>query len=58
VVYRPVDFAGVAAVMGVPAVDDVAGLRHALSSRGDGPRLVDARIDPSAYRHVIRTIRG
>jgi acetolactate synthase-1/2/3 large subunit len=44
--------------MGVPAVDDVAGLRHALSSRGDGPRLVDARIDPSAYRHVIRTIRG
>ena len=58
--YRPVDFAGVASSMGVPAtaVDDVAGLRRALSSPGTGPRLVDARIDPSAYRHVIRAIRG
>jgi hypothetical protein len=50
----------VASAMGVPSTiaDDVAGLRRALSSPGNGPHLVDARIDPSAYRHVIRTIRG
>jgi acetolactate synthase-1/2/3 large subunit len=58
--YRPVDFAGVATAMGVPgtAVDDVAELTAALAQPGRGPRLVDARIDPSAYAHVIRTIRG
>ena len=58
--YRPVDFAGVASAMGVPgvAVTDVGGLRAALARPGAGPRLVDARIDPAAYPHVIRTIRG
>lgn len=58
--YRPVDFAGVATAMGVPgtAVEDVDSLRRALARPGDGPRLVDARIDPSAYPHVIRAIRG
>jgi acetolactate synthase-1/2/3 large subunit len=58
--YGPVDFAGVAAAMGVPgvAVDDVDGLRRALAQPGSGPRLIAARIDPTAYRHVIRTIRG
>ena len=58
--YRPVDFAGVATAMGVPgvAVEDVAGLKAALAQPGSGPRLVDARIDPAAHPHVIRTIRG
>lgn len=58
--YRPIDFAGVATAMGVPgtAVEDVAELRAALAQPRTGPRLVDARIDPSAYAHVIRTIRG
>lgn len=58
--YRPVDFAGVATAMGVPGtvVDDADSLRRALARPGGGPRLVDARIDASAYRHVIRTIRG
>jgi thiamine pyrophosphate-dependent acetolactate synthase large subunit-like protein len=60
VAYRPVDFAGVATAMGVPGatVDDVAQLRRALEQPGQGPRLIDARIDPGAYPHVIRTIRG
>ena len=58
--YRAVDFAGIATAMGVPgvAVEDVAGLEAALAQPGAGPRLVDARVDPSAYPHVIRTIRG
>jgi acetolactate synthase-1/2/3 large subunit len=58
--YSPVDFAAVASGMGVPGVlvEDVAGLRTALAEPGSGPRLVDARIDPTAYPHVIRTIRG
>jgi acetolactate synthase I/II/III large subunit len=60
VAYRPVDFAGVATAMGVPGatVDDVAQLRRALEQPGQGPRLIDVRIDPGAYPHVIRTIRG
>jgi acetolactate synthase-1/2/3 large subunit len=58
--YRPIDFAGVATAMGVPGVvaEDAGGLKAALAQPGDGPRLVDARIDPSAYPHVIRAIRG
>jgi acetolactate synthase-1/2/3 large subunit len=58
--YGAVDFAAAATALGVPgtAVDDADGLRRALSAPGRGPRLVDARIDPAAYPHVIRTIRG
>lgn len=58
--YRPVDFAAVATAMGVPGTvaTDAAGLAAALSRPGAGPRLVDARIDPAAYPHVIATIRG
>jgi acetolactate synthase-1/2/3 large subunit len=58
--YGAVDFAGVAAAIGLPGrvVEDVRGLRDALASTPDGPLLVDARIDPSAYPHVIRVTRG
>jgi acetolactate synthase I/II/III large subunit len=58
--YRTVDFAGIATAMGVPGVEveDVPKLEAALAQPGAGPRLVDARVDPSAYPHVIRTIRG
>jgi acetolactate synthase-1/2/3 large subunit len=58
--YRGSDFAAVAAAMGVPGtlVEDATALKTALAQPGSGPRLVDARIDPSAYPHVIRTIRG
>jgi acetolactate synthase-1/2/3 large subunit len=58
--YGGVDFAGVAAAMGLPSrvVENVEGLRDALASTPEGPLLVDARIDPSGYPHVMRTTRG
>ncbi|MDT7706863.1 MAG: acetolactate synthase large subunit [Pseudonocardiales bacterium] len=60
VTYQATDFAAVAVAMGVPGVvaDSVDGLRRALESPARGPLVVDARIDPGSYRHVIRTIRG
>lgn len=58
--YGPVDFVAVAAGMGVPgsAVRDADGLFDALTGDHRGPRLVDAHIDPAAYTHIIRSIRG
>jgi acetolactate synthase I/II/III large subunit len=58
--YAGVDFATVAAGLGVPgrAVSDVAQLRAALTTSGSGPLLVDARIDPSGYPHVLNVTRG
>ena len=58
--YGAVDFAAVARAMGIPATvaQDVDGLRAALEPSSAGPRLVDARIDPSGYPHVIRETRG
>lgn len=60
ITYRATDFAAVAVAMGVPGVvvDDINGLRRALASSAGGPLVVDARIDPASYHHVIRTIRG
>jgi acetolactate synthase-1/2/3 large subunit len=58
--YRPVDFARAAAAFGLDAVaaDDRAGLARALTGSWDRPRLIDARIDPSPYRDIIRATRG
>ncbi|WP_370326541.1 thiamine pyrophosphate-binding protein [Euzebya sp.] len=58
--YHPTDFAAVAQGMGVPgvAVRDVDALRRAVADPAPGPRLVDARVDPSGYRHVIAVTRG
>ncbi|NMH96411.1 thiamine pyrophosphate-binding protein [Pseudonocardia acidicola] len=58
--FTPVDFAAVAAAMGVPAAvaDDAGGVRAALARAGDGPFLLDARIDPAGYRHIIEVSRG
>jgi acetolactate synthase-1/2/3 large subunit len=60
--YGPVDFATLAEGMGIPGflAHDGDSLRDALGSetRAPGPRLVDARVDPAAYRHVITAIRG
>jgi acetolactate synthase I/II/III large subunit len=61
--YGPIDFAAIARAMGVEAVvaDSPATLNDAAqrsSTMSSGPLLVDARIDPSGYPHVIRTIRG
>lgn len=60
VTYTPTDFAAVAVAMGVPGVvaRSVDELRGALEPERRGPLLVDTRIDPGLYRHVIRTIRG
>ncbi len=55
-----VDFAGVARSMGIPArtADDYEGVRAALQTAGPGPFLLDARIDPASYRHLISVSRG
>ena len=58
--FDPVDFAGVAAAMGVPAAtadrpDDV---RAALGRAPAGPFLLDARVDPAGYRHLLSVSRG
>jgi len=60
VTYGAVDFAGVATAMGVPGtvVTELDGLRAALAATGSGPCLLDARIDPAVYPHVMRATRG
>lgn len=60
VAFGAIGFAGVADAMGVPGtvVTDLAGLRDALGRTASGPSLVDARIDPAGYPHVMRTTRG
>ncbi|MGQ0576481.1 MAG: thiamine pyrophosphate-binding protein [Pseudonocardia sp.] len=58
--YRPVDFAAVAAAMGVPAATatDAAEVDAALRATGPGPFLLDAKIDPASYRHLLAVTRG
>jgi acetolactate synthase-1/2/3 large subunit len=58
--FRPVDYAQVAAAMGLDAaVVTTAAEATAVLSRGwDRPRLVDARIDPSSYAPLIAVTRG
>ena len=58
--FGAVDFAQLAAATGLASqvAYDVPGLRLALAPLESGPRLIDARIDPSSYPHVIRTTRG
>lgn len=60
--YREVDYAGVARAFGVAghAVDDAAALdaRLAESLADDAPTVLDVRIDPAHYPHVLRTVRG
>lgn len=58
--YRTTDFAALAETMGVAgtiarSADEVS---DALTGPWDRPRLIDARIDPSHYRHLIRVTRG
>jgi acetolactate synthase I/II/III large subunit len=58
--FDAVDFAAVATAMGVPAAtaDDLAGVRTALDRRRSGPFLLDARISPAGYRHILAVSRG
>ena len=60
VAYRGTDFAAAARAMGVPAATATTSeqLRDQLAGAPQGPFLVDARIDRSSYRHVLRAIRG
>lgn len=58
--YGATDFAAVARGSGMPGcvVESVDELRAQLSGGLRGPRLIDARIDPEGYRHVIAVTRG
>jgi acetolactate synthase-1/2/3 large subunit len=60
--YAPVDFAAVAAGLGLAAhaADDAASLAAALAGIAGSGRggLVDARVDPGGYGAVLRAIRG
>ncbi len=58
--YDPVDFAAVAEGMGVPAAtaEDADEVRDALRRAGPGPLLLDARIDPASYGHLLAVSRG
>ena len=57
--YRRTDFAAVAAASGLPGVVACTAAEVADAVRwADGPLLVDARVDPSVYPHVIRATRG
>lgn len=60
VAYGSTDFAAVARAMGVPGrpARDLSELAAALDLPGGGPLLVDAHIDASAYRHLIKATRG
>jgi acetolactate synthase-1/2/3 large subunit len=60
VVYNRVDFAAIATAMGMTGriADTFHDLADAVRATPDAPLLVDAHVDPSAYRHIIEVTRG
>lgn len=59
--YRPSDFAALAEAMGMPAIAATTPeqVSAALNDHDHmAPLLIDARIDPAAYPHLIRVTRG
>ena len=58
--FQPVDYAQVATAMGLAAsvVTTTAEAAAVLADGWDGPRLIDARIDPSTYTSLIALSRG
>jgi acetolactate synthase-1/2/3 large subunit len=58
--FRPVDYAAVARAAGLAAATAGSAdeLAAALDGGWDRPRLVDARIDPASYGHLLRVTRG
>lgn len=56
--YQAVDFAAVARASGLDGVVAENHSQMAAALQGPRPRLVDARIDPTAYRAVINATRG
>jgi acetolactate synthase-1/2/3 large subunit len=58
--FRPVDYAQVAAAMGLDATTatTTAEVSAVLAGGWDRPRLIDARIDPATYSKLIAATRG
>jgi acetolactate synthase-1/2/3 large subunit len=58
--YGPVDFALLARAAGLPAAVATSAQEavEALRTAGRGPYLLDARVDPASYRHVLAVTRG
>ena len=58
--YGPTDFAAIASGMGMRAVvvEGRQALRDELDQVRAGPRLIDARISPDGYAHVLAATRG
>ncbi len=58
--FRPTDFATIATASGVHGhrVDTADELGQLLTTGWEQPRLIDARIDPSDYRHLLHMTRG
>jgi acetolactate synthase-1/2/3 large subunit len=58
--YSRTDFAAVAAGMGIPSatVSVEAELQAALVTSDGGPQLLDVRVHPDTYRHVIDVVRN
>ncbi len=58
--YRQVDFAAIAIGSGMEAtiVTNEDELAEALAGAWDRPRLIDARIDPTDYHHLMKATRG
>ncbi len=58
--YAPTDFASVASAMGVQSVvvQDRDEMRAALDSLGQGPSLLDCRINSTDYVDIMRVARG
>jgi hypothetical protein len=58
--YAPVDLAAAAAAQGEPsaAADTAADATRGLRAAGPGPFLLDARVDPASYRHLMAVSRA
>ena len=58
--YAEMDFANIARNMGIPGMTakNQTELAAALAEAGQGPMLVDARIDGSSYGQILKVLRG
>ncbi len=58
--YRPTDFATIASASGLDGfvAENADDVRRLMSEPWIKPRLIDARIDPADYRHLIQATRG
>ncbi|GAA4878899.1 thiamine pyrophosphate-binding protein [Actinomycetospora straminea] len=58
--YGTTDFAAIASGMGMRATiaEHRQALRHELDQARTGPRLIDVRISPATYAHVLTATRG